>query len=141
MVGGKKVCGILTETGPKASTLVLGVGLDVYQRVEDFPPELAGVATSLDIARPGPWNRGDLLVAILEDFSGVLDLWSAEEDTRILEACRRRLSTMGRSVRLSNPERTAEGIVMDLEPDGSLVVRESTGVVSRWHSADVCELP
>lgn len=141
LVGGKKVCGILTETGPAPSTVVLGIGLNVHQREEELPPEIADIATSLSIIEPVAWHRADLLVAILKDFAAILDLWNAEQDKEILEACRKRLSTLGRAVKLSNTERSADGVVMDLESDGALVVRESSGIVSRWHSADVRERP
>ncbi|MBM3333896.1 hypothetical protein FJY63_04470, partial [Candidatus Sumerlaeota bacterium] len=33
--------------------------------------------------------------------------------------------------------RRVEGTVMGLDDDGSLVLRETTGIVSRWHSGDV----
>lgn len=58
----------------------------------------------------------------------------------ILRECRRRMSTLGCHVYIHHHGRRVEGVVMDLDADGSLVLRETTGIVSRWHSGDVEEV-
>ena len=49
VLGGRKLCGILTEleSGGEGLALVIGIGLNVSQRREDFPPELRETAGSL----------------------------------------------------------------------------------------------
>ena len=137
MIGERKVCGILAETAASPDALVLGVGLNVHQRAEDFPETLRDSATSLWLARPAPRRREDLLAAFVRDFEGVYDLWRTEKDAPLLDDCRRRTATLGRSVFLHSRGRRIDGVAMGLDSDGSLVVRESSGVVSRWHSGDV----
>lgn len=47
---GKKICGILTELAAepeKLSHVIIGIGINVFHSVEDFPPELQSTATSL----------------------------------------------------------------------------------------------
>lgn len=49
LAGGKKICGVLVEPRLDAGRIeyaVLGIGIDVKQSREDFPPELRGLATS-----------------------------------------------------------------------------------------------
>jgi BirA family biotin operon repressor/biotin-[acetyl-CoA-carboxylase] ligase len=47
-VGGRKLAGILCESVLDADPfLVVGIGVNVGQRAEDFPPELQGSATSV----------------------------------------------------------------------------------------------
>jgi BirA family biotin operon repressor/biotin-[acetyl-CoA-carboxylase] ligase len=140
LVGDRKVCGILTEKGPTPTTLVLGVGLNVHQRTEDFPPALRQSAGSLRLAAERPWNREDLLVAFLTDFQTVYRQWQEGQDAAILGDCRQRMSTLGRPVYFHSHGRRVEGVVMDLDLDGSLVLREPTGIVSRWHSGEVEEI-
>lgn len=67
VLDGKKLCGILTELSLEGETarvqeLVLGIGINVSQRPEDFTPEVREIATSLVQALatlcPGPpWRR------------------------------------------------------------------------------------
>lgn len=47
---GKKICGILTELAAepeKLSHVVIGIGINVFQTEDDFPPELRSIASSL----------------------------------------------------------------------------------------------
>jgi len=67
-IGGKKICGILTEGGFDAesgelSWAVLGIGINVLHT--DFPPELESVATTIEDATGRRVDRCDLLCAIL----------------------------------------------------------------------------
>jgi BirA family biotin operon repressor/biotin-[acetyl-CoA-carboxylase] ligase len=152
LIGDRKVCGILTEhakLNTQHSTLnahdkgrqvlVLGMGLNVHQTIGDFPPPLRDTAGSLRIAADRPWKRENLLVSFLAHFEKVYDQWRRGHGDRILADCRRHMSTLGRPVCLHSHGRQIEGVVMDLERDGSLVLREPTGIVSRWHSGDVEE--
>lgn len=52
VLGTKKLCGILTELTVEAETgtvdsIVAGIGVNVRQRPEDFPPELRAIAGSV----------------------------------------------------------------------------------------------
>jgi BirA family biotin operon repressor/biotin-[acetyl-CoA-carboxylase] ligase len=140
LIGDRKVCGILTESASRPTALVLGVGLNVHQRIEDFPPELRASAGSLWTATGRSFCREDLLAAFLADFERVYGQWKEGQDAVILGECRRRMSTLGRPVYFHSQGRRVEGLVMDLDRDGSLVLREPTGIVSRWHSGEVEEM-
>jgi len=140
MIDERKVCGILAEKTSAPKVLVLGVGLNVHQRIEDFPSPLRRSAGSLQLAAERPWSRENLLVAFLADFETFYRQWRDEQDATILHECRRRMSTLGRQVYIHGHGCRAEGIVMDLDDDGSLVLREPTGIVSRRHSGEVEEI-
>jgi BirA family transcriptional regulator, biotin operon repressor / biotin---[acetyl-CoA-carboxylase] ligase len=60
---GRKVGGILCER--HHGVVVTGVGLNVRQRHMDFPPELLGVATSLEASGAGVVSMGSLVTALL----------------------------------------------------------------------------
>src|SRR5262249_55990945 len=74
LVGGRKIAGILLESRSTASAepiLVIGVGVNLGQR--EFPPELAGRATSVALETGRAVDRDTLLGALLEEF----DAWRA----------------------------------------------------------------
>src|SRR5579859_3220398 len=67
LIGRKKVCGILTEISADSEQLryaVIGIGINVNQH--SFPPEIAALATSLQIETGKEWPRADLLIALLK---------------------------------------------------------------------------
>ncbi len=66
LFGKRKFCGILTELNAEVTRVrhaVVGIGVNVHQ--EEFPPELAPLATSLAIESGRHWPRQELLIALL----------------------------------------------------------------------------
>jgi BirA family transcriptional regulator, biotin operon repressor / biotin---[acetyl-CoA-carboxylase] ligase len=91
LVGGRKCSGVLVETSVVASQsdapamlryAVIGVGINVNH--EDFPVDLADIATSLRRESGRAWAREPLLVEFLR---------ALESETDLLEAELRRAST------------------------------------------------
>jgi len=67
-LSGRKVAGVLVEmrAQEKAPHLaVVGIGINVNQSLEDFPPELQSRATSLAMTLHRPVDRRQLAVALL----------------------------------------------------------------------------
>jgi len=63
---GKKIAGILVETRTgKSPFAVVGIGLNVNQRMEDFPEELRKSASSLQIASGKFWDRNAVAEILL----------------------------------------------------------------------------
>lgn len=125
--GKQKVCGILLERvdGPGGPTsrpaAVVGVGLNVAQSRDELP---VPTATSLALAG-AEVTREQLLVDLLAELRAAYDAWVGGADLRddYLAAC----STVGRDVRVTLPAGELEGRAVDVDPDGRLVVRTSSG--------------
>jgi BirA family biotin operon repressor/biotin-[acetyl-CoA-carboxylase] ligase len=67
LFGPRKFCGILTELNAEVTRvrhLVVGIGINVHQ--QQFPAELARIATSLQIETGRAWPRQELLLALLQ---------------------------------------------------------------------------
>ena len=73
---GRKICGVLVEPrigGDRIEFAVVGIGINVGQGVEDFPPELRPVATSCRIeGAPIPVDR--LLELLVESLQTVCQM-------------------------------------------------------------------
>ena len=70
VLSGRKVCGILAEAlpGPEGSLwVVVGIGINVCQRREDFLPELRETAASLFMIAGAEIDRAALETAFLEE--------------------------------------------------------------------------
>lgn len=72
LIGGRKLCGILTEMTSEAETgrvqqIVLGIGLNANQKEEDFPPEISDIAASLYMVSGRKFGRAALIAAIYRE--------------------------------------------------------------------------
>jgi len=134
LVGERKVCGILAERveTPADPACVIGMGINVTLGAYELP---VPTATSLSIlvadglARAVP-SRTDLIATVLAGLELLYLRWEAEAANASLAAAyRERSDTLGRRVRvLVAGDRLVEGVADDIDPDGRLVVRTSSGV-------------
>jgi BirA family transcriptional regulator, biotin operon repressor / biotin---[acetyl-CoA-carboxylase] ligase len=69
LVGERKICGILAETMRQGD--LAGVGVNLNQKVSDFPEEIRGIATSFLIEKGEPWPVNDFLDCLLTEFKGL----------------------------------------------------------------------
>lgn len=139
LVRGRKIAGILTELSAEADRVhwvVVGVGVNVNARPEDFPPELRGQATSLLIERDQPAPRALFLVACLAGLEGWYDRHAEEGFAPIRQAWRERSVTLGQDVTVRSDGDEVTGRAEDIDEAGALLVRTATGLV-RVTSGDV----
>ena len=73
LVAGRKVAGILAEAS--TGRVVLGIGVNVNQPVEELPTELPKPPTSLRVETGREWPRASLLAAILLELERRYDDW------------------------------------------------------------------
>ena len=125
-VGGRKVAGALAHatTDGDGGVLVLGIGINVHQRQDDFPAELRERAISLALAG----YRLDRL-ALLARLTSELDrLEVTTERAAALDEWRRRSTFLGKAVEVRAGERAPlRGIATAIDDDGALMVRTPTG--------------
>ena len=140
LIGGKKVCGVLTELSAeldKVKYIVLGIGVDVNLTTEDLPPELRTIATSLRIESGRTIPRSELAAAILKelnaDYERVLD-GRFEEVADEWEA---HCTTIGNDVEITAGGRALRGRAESLDDDGALLLRTEHGLLERVMGGDV----
>lgn len=134
---GGKVAGILAEgrtSGAGVADLVLGIGVNVGHRADDFPADLRGSASSLRLALGGktPPDRETVAASLLERLDGVA---SSLADGRWLEIASRwsRLAPSARGsrvrIRAGPAEPAREGRTHGLDSDGALRVERNDGTM------------
>ncbi len=136
LIGGKKVCGILTEMNAEITQvryIVVGIGINVNH--ERFPEELAGLATSLRLQSGSEWSRVELAAALLKSLHREYRQFLEDVDAResILRRFAARSSWVGgKAVRVddggSSVESGFEGITEGLDERGFLRVRTAQGI-------------
>ena len=117
-LSGRKVAGILVEGRPQERWAVLGIGLNVAVREEDFPEELRATATGMGL-EPGDVER------VLSELLAALERRIASP-AESLAAWRERDALRGREITWNGGRGTAEGV----DDGGRLVVATADGRVA-----------
>ena len=129
LIGGKKVCGILTEMNAEATRvryIVVGVGINVNQST--FPKDLP--ATSLRLETGSEWSRVELAAALLKSLDREYRHLLQSPDARdsILTRFARSSSwVQGKPVRIEEIDSTFEGTTAGLDERGFLKVETASG--------------
>jgi BirA family transcriptional regulator, biotin operon repressor / biotin---[acetyl-CoA-carboxylase] ligase len=118
LVVGRKVAGILVEARPAERWAVVGIGLNVAVRPEDFPAELRERAGTLG---RDPSEIEPALWSLL----GEVPRWIGAGADALLDAVRGRDALLGRELRWGGRIGTGAGI----DRDGRLVVETDDGEV------------
>jgi BirA family transcriptional regulator, biotin operon repressor / biotin---[acetyl-CoA-carboxylase] ligase len=130
LIGGKKVCGILTEMNAEATRVryvVVGIGVNVNQA--SFPKELEAI--SLRMATGSEWSRVELAAALLKSLDREYRLLIEGNAARqsILSRFSEQSSWVrGRQVRIQESGLNTEGTTEGLDERGFLLVRTDRGL-------------
>lgn len=140
LIGSKKAAGILTEMHAELDHVIyvcLGIGVDVNQNAEDFPPELRGIATSIKMESGQVQRRSDLAIAILQELNTDYVRILNGEFAALADEWESQCATLGRRVRIAQGDRIIEGRAESLDNEGGLLVRTQHGRLERIISGDV----
>jgi BirA family biotin operon repressor/biotin-[acetyl-CoA-carboxylase] ligase len=122
-IGRRKLAGILIEAGE--DFVVIGIGINVNSA--GFPPEIAGIASSLRLATGREHSRADVLHAVIHRLAcrcPMIDSGFPE----LLDSLRPRCALTGRRVRLHSAAGPLEGAVEGIAPGGELLLRNAAGL-------------
>jgi len=125
---GRKVCGILVEAADgRSSSLVLGVGINVNNSLNDAPRDLRERVIALRDVAAGAIRRVDVLVAILQQLAMRL-AWLSSGAEQLQETWCRRCLLTGRNVEIELPSRRLIGLCRGIDHDGALILETDAGI-------------
>ena len=133
VVNGRKICGILTEAecvGERVEFVVVGIGINVLNTKDDFPPEITS-ATSVMIESGVRASRGRLLSRVLEKFEREYMRLCNDGFSSIRPRLIGITTVLGKMVRIRSGSKEIEGMALDIDHSGSLLVRTENGVTLR----------
>lgn len=139
-VGGKKVCGILTEASLSVESgmldhAVVGIGVNVYEPDGGFPDDIADKATALLTERSFDL-RNRLCAAILEEF---FPLYDHQTEHPHIDEYRRRSIVLGKNVTVVTIAGGAEkeAFVEAITDNCALRLRFKDGSTSELSSGEI----
>jgi len=141
-IDGKKVCGILTEVSGSAEIMkyvVVGIGLNVNNRISKFPKEVKEIATSLRDELGSDKSLTEVVKRLLMEFDRYYERLLKGEFSEVLKEWTAACDTLGKKVRIEGINEVTVGKATGVDEDGALLV-ESEGVVNRITAGDVIYL-
>lgn len=132
LIGGRKVAGILSEMEAEADLVTflnIGVGLNV----NNDPPVGMGEAASLGEILGRRLSRRDILSGFLDRFEPRVQ---PDRLDRVMADWKALALTLDRPVRINTPQGGVEGLAVDVDENGALLLRRPDGSVTRIYCGD-----
>lgn len=136
LVDDKKLAGVLVEAqsqGNKLEAIVIGIGVNIGG---DVPPEIAGIATTLEAASGKPIDREAFIAALLAYVERWIDRYVAMGLEEIIPAWTDRMA-IGIAAKATVGGTPLVGEVAGLDDDGALLLRDRDGALHRVRTGDV----
>ncbi|MDF2616085.1 MAG: biotin-protein ligase [Sedimentibacter sp.] len=138
-MNGKKVCGILTEAvtdfeSGTVESIIVGIGLNVKTKKEDFPDELKDIAGSLFLKDAGTSIRSQLAAEIINN---ILSISKDLENKEFLKIYKSRSLILGKQISYTKNNKIEEGCAHDIDEFGRLVILKKDGKIEQLSSGEV----
>ena len=138
LLNGRKICGILTQMELESETgtirdIIIGIGVNVQEREEDFPEELRDIAGSLFMATGKKTDRTLLAAEMIRQLDRMCADWyrlqagSSQLAFSYLNDYREHSLVTGRQISVITPRETKEAVAESIGEDFSLHVRYMDG--------------
>jgi BirA family transcriptional regulator, biotin operon repressor / biotin---[acetyl-CoA-carboxylase] ligase len=140
LINGKKVVGILTELQAEADqvhSVIIGTGINVNQKIEDFPEELQNIATSIHIETGTTWERAQFIQTILLKLEGLYSLYLSQGFKPIKLLWEGYAISLNKKMIARTLNGAIEGKAIGIDDNGVLLIETNDGVIERIYSADI----
>jgi BirA family biotin operon repressor/biotin-[acetyl-CoA-carboxylase] ligase len=140
LVKGKKICGILTETSTLDTLLkyaVIGVGLNANIDLSAFPKSLQKDVTTLKHELDCEVDIQMLLQKILQDFERKYQRLLNGNYNSLLREWKIHASFLGKPITVRSLEETFSCEALDVDQEGSLIVKMKDGEIRKVVAGDV----
>lgn len=136
-IGAKKACGILCEAGldfesGQMQYVVAGIGVNVGRM--DFPPELNEIATSISNECGRDIARSRFCGELINELNA---LYPQLESGAFMQESRERSNVIGRDVFVLRGNERYPATAVDIDDNGSLIVRTPDGKTDILHSGEI----
>lgn len=136
----RKLAGILAEIEAEADRVafvVLGIGVNLNARLDEFPEELRERAASALTVTGQAVDRVAFTVRLLAELEQRYDEFVRGGFGALAEHWRSRTILAGRTVRVSGAGVPLEGRCVDIDDEGALVIKDASGELHKVLAGDV----
>jgi BirA family transcriptional regulator, biotin operon repressor / biotin---[acetyl-CoA-carboxylase] ligase len=140
LVGGKKIAGLLNEMSAETERInyvILGIGVNLNMRADQFPTELRYPATSILLETGAPISRILFARALLRHLDSLYTLYLAEGFLPLRRAWEAYFDLVGREVEIDFRGSVLRGVVEGIDAEGALLLRQGDGQIEKVLAGDV----
>lgn len=140
LVNGKKAAGLLNEMSAevdRVNFIVLGIGVNLNMRADQFPDDLRHPATSLFLETGETVNRLSFVRTLIETLDELYDRYLRDGYDPVRKEWLERSGMVGLRVAVDGTTERLEGVVMGIDDSGALLVDQAGGTVARVLAGDV----
>lgn len=144
LIDNKKIAGILSEAVTDmdgVEYIVVGIGLNINNPIEDFPADLRTEPTSVQALNNRPNSRVKILQGLLRQLEYYYLELLAGNFTATLEKARSLSLVIGREVHLDNGKDFIAGEAVGIDDSGFLLVRDHEGTIHTIMSGEIVSAP
>lgn len=133
LLEGKKICGILSEMkldeNGVIDYVILGIGINVNLKQDDFPKELQDIASSLLLSTGKYVSCAEVLRKVLGEISFLYEEWLTYGPESLLTLWKKYNCILGKKVLVKDDDKIIfSGIAVDMGARGELLVRNEEGI-------------
>jgi len=139
LLRGRKICGILCECAVDDEGhyyVVIGIGVNVSNRMEHFPQEIRNIAGSIYTQTGVEVERGALISAMLSELDSMYECWK-ENSTAMLADYKKRCTMLGHLVEIASADEVYDAVAEDISEDFGLCLRLDDGTRRVIHNGEV----
>ncbi|MGE7184724.1 biotin--[acetyl-CoA-carboxylase] ligase [Peribacillus sp. NPDC006672] len=140
LVNRKKVVGILTEMQAESDrihSVIIGIGMNINQKLVDFPEDLHEKATSLFIESGETVSRSMVIQRALFRLENLYDLYLNEGFMPIKDLWESYAISLGQVIKASTVNDTIVGKALGITDSGVLLLEDGKGTIHSIYSADI----
>ncbi|CAG9608282.1 biotin--[acetyl-CoA-carboxylase] ligase [Pseudoneobacillus rhizosphaerae] len=140
LINGKKMTGILTELQAEAdqiNSVIIGMGINVNQKLEDFPIELREIATSLAIEQGVYFSRSAIIRSVLTHLEKLYFIYIEKGFFPIKILWESYAISIGKTIKARTLSNVIEGKALGITDDGVLRIEDHSGEIHYIYSADI----
>jgi BirA family biotin operon repressor/biotin-[acetyl-CoA-carboxylase] ligase len=139
LVHGKKIAGILLESelrGAQVSYVIIGIGVNLNTSLADLSAEVRSTATSLSNEHGATIAYDEFLSTFFHQFDRFYQLFSVGDFNQIIEAWKQQSDILGNAIKVRTMNGIIQGIAVDVDQAGFLLVKSPDGTMVRVTSGD-----
>jgi len=127
LLNGKKLVGLLSEMetrGDMVEFINIGIGINVNNQPQKYEPKAIALKDVLNKTV----SRRLILETFLDDFKNRIQIIDCQ---KIIELWKEQTSTIGSRVRIETISDVFEGLAVDVDESGALMVKDKTGKIQK----------
>ncbi|QSX07022.1 biotin--[acetyl-CoA-carboxylase] ligase [Sedimentibacter sp. zth1] len=140
IINDKKVCGILTEMNSEINIInyiVVGIGINVNNDLDDFSSEISDIATSIKIESKKYIKRNELVAKIFNNFEILYNDFVDKKFSTALNICKDNSYVLNKDINIIKNGEVTSAKAIDINERGELVVKYENGSIDKVLSGEV----